>query len=647
MAGRIPQGFIDELVARADIVEVIGARVQLKKAGREYKACCPFHDEKTPSFWVSPHKQFFHCFGCGAHGTALGFLMQYEQLPFPEAVGELAGRLGLEVPHEGGNAPAQKSQEPLTDLLGRVAGFYQETLATNERARAYLRGRGLEPATLERFRIGYAPDAWNEVLRRFGQAEEGQQALLATGIIIARDTPRPGSEPWYDRFRDRIMFPIRDPRGRVLGFGGRVLDGGEPKYLNSPETELFHKGQELYGLHEMRLARTAATRLLVVEGYMDVVRLHQAGITYAVATLGTATTPEHLKRAFRLASEIVFCFDGDRAGRGAAWRALQNALPEAREGRELKFLFLPEGEDPDSLVGKEGQAAFEQRLAAAMPLSEYLVSHLASEADLSHADGRARYVALARPLLARVPAGVYQELLLARIAGEVGLPTERLRSLLSDASGQIGGGERAGDIGARGQRGGPALGNTGGDEDEGRYGSGTAGDYGHAGGGGTLRPRGSGGGAGRRGMLTQAIQVLLHFPASAAALPAGLCAAFDEVPDEDLPGASTLRELLGELRAAPQRSTAQLLEGWRERPEGRRLSALYAEAVLLDAAAARAELEASLGRLLAQVRQDRQAERHELLLQKLTEGQASPEEKSEFQSLTIELAGKHGAPRVR
>ncbi|HMI37585.1 MAG TPA: DNA primase, partial [Steroidobacteraceae bacterium] len=300
MAGRIPQGFIDELIARADIVETIGSRVPLKKAGREYKACCPFHDEKTPSFWVSPDKQFYHCFGCGAHGTALGFLMQYEQLPFPEAVEALAGRLGLEVPHEGGGAPPARGQEELSEMLARVAGYYQECLQGNEKARAYLRGRGLDEAICERFRIGYAPDAWNEVLRRFGATDEARRALLAAGLIIERDTPRPGSEPWYDRFRDRIMFPIRDPRGRVLGFGGRVLESGEPKYLNSPETALFHKGQELYGLHEIRLARTALRRLVIVEGYMDVVRLHQAGIACAVATLGTATTPEHLKRAFRL-----------------------------------------------------------------------------------------------------------------------------------------------------------------------------------------------------------------------------------------------------------------------------------------------------------------------------------------------------------
>jgi DNA primase len=631
MAGRIPQGFIDELVARADIVELIGARVPLKKAGREYKACCPFHDEKTASFWVSPHKQFFHCFGCGAHGTALGFLMQYEQLPFPEAVEELAGRLGLEVPHEGGNAPVQRSQEPLTELLGRVAGFYQESLAGNERARAYLRGRGLTAETIERFRIGYAPDAWNEVLRRFGQAAEGQQALLATGLTIERETPRPGSEPWYDRFRDRIMFPIRDPRGRVLGFGGRVLEGGEPKYLNSPETELFHKGQELYGLHEIRLARTPLTRLLVVEGYMDVVRLHQAGIASAVATLGTATTPEQLKRAFRLVSEIVFCFDGDRAGRGAAWRALQNALPEAREGRELKFLFLPEGEDPDSLVGKEGQAAFEQRVGAALPLSEYLVAQLAEQADLSHADGRARYVALARPLLARVPGGVYQELLLARIAAEVGLPTERLRQLLADADGHI----TTGEAGARSARSGYRS------ADDDHYRASTAGNA-------QARPRTAAGtGMGRRGLLTQAIQVLLHFPGVASGLPAGLCAAFDEIPEDELPGVAILRELLAELRAAPSRSTAQLLEGWRERPEGRRLAALYAEAVLLDAGAARAELEGSLARLLAQVRQERQAERHEALLRRVSEGSATPEERVEFQSLTLQLAGTPASGRAR
>ena len=613
MAGRIPQTFIDELIARADIVEIVGRRVPLKKAGREYKACCPFHDEKTPSFWVSPDKQFYHCFGCGAHGTALGFLMQYEQLPFPEAVEEMAGRLGLEVPHEGGNAPAPRGQEELTDLLGRVTGFYQECLQANERARAYLQGRGLEAATLERFRIGYAPDAWNEVLRRFGGTEASRQALLATGLIIERDTPRPGSEPWYDRFRDRIMFPIRDPRGRVLGFGGRVLDSGEPKYLNSPETELFHKGQELYGLHEIRLARTTLHRLLLVEGYMDVVRLHQAGLAYAAATLGTATTPEQLRRAFRLVSEVVFAFDGDRAGRAAAWRALQNALPEAREGRELRFLFLPDGEDPDSIIGREGRAAFETRLSGALPLSEYLIAQLREQADVSHADGRARYVSLARPLLARVAPGVYQELLLVRVAQEVGLNADRLRELLHNAADPA----HAGDA--------PTAANS---DDSQRSGNLARG---------ARARRSTTAGVGRRGLLTQAIQMLLHFPAAAAALPAPLSAALAAIDEPELPGISTLRELLDALRANSARSTAQLLEEWRERPEAKRLGALYAEPTLLDATQARAEFRGLLARLSEQVSNERSTRRYDELLARVNSRSASAEELREFQALLTKV----------
>jgi len=591
MAGRIPQGFIDELIARADIVETIGSRVPLKKAGREYKACCPFHDEKTPSFWVSPDKQFYHCFGCGAHGTALGFLMQYEQLPFPEAVEALAGRLGLEVPHEGGSAPPARGQEELSEMLARVAGYYQECLQGNEKARTYLRGRGLDEAICERFRIGYAPDAWNEVLRRFGATDEARRALLAAGLIIERDTPRPGSEPWYDRFRDRIMFPIRDPRGRVLGFGGRVLESGEPKYLNSPETALFHKGQELYGLHEMRLARTALRRLVIVEGYMDVVRLHQAGIACAVATLGTATTPEHLKRAFRLVSEVVFAFDGDRAGRAAAWRALQNVLPEAREGREMRFLFLPEGEDPDSLVGREGRAAFEARLAGATPLSEYLAAHLREQADLSHADGRARFVALARPLLAKLPPGVYLELLLARIAQEVGLATDRLRVLLQA------------DLATEDPDAAPR------------------------------REVTRSAGSGRRGLVTQAIQTVLHYPATAERVPAQVLPALAEIGEAELGGVGMLCELLTTLRAQPGRMVSALLEQWRERPEHRRLGELHAEPTLLDAEQAAPELLGTLDRLIAQVAAEREARRYDELLARVKSNAASTEERLEFQAL--------------
>jgi DNA primase len=601
MAGRIPQSFIDELIARADIVEVIGSRVPLKKAGREYKACCPFHDEKTPSFWVSPDKQFYHCFGCGAHGTGLGFLMQYEQLPFPEAVEELAARLGLEVPHEGGSAAPPRAQEQLTELLGRVAGYYQECLQGSERARAYLRGRGLDSDIAERFRIGYAPEGWSEVLRHFGATDESRRALLATGLIIEREAPRPGAEPWYDRFRDRIMFPIRDPRGRVLGFGGRVLAGGEPKYLNSPETALFHKGQELYGLHEIRLARTSLKRLLFVEGYMDVVRLHQAGIAYAVATLGTATTPEHLKRAFRLVSEVVFAFDGDRAGRAAAWRALQNALPEVREGRELRFLFLPEGEDPDSLVGREGREAFEQRLAGALPLSEYLAAHLREQADVAHADGRAKFVALARPLLAKVPQGVYLELLLGRIAQEVGLSADRLRELLrADLAAAPEASEASAAAAPHGAR--------------------------------SRSARATG--VGRRGLVTQAIHTLLHFPATAAEVPAAVWPALEQISDGELGGIGTLRELLTQLRAQPGRTASQVLEEWRERPEYRRLGELQAEHTLLDAAQARPELLGILDRLIGQVATERQARRYDELLAKLQSNSATAKERSEFQALS-------------
>jgi len=604
MAGLIPQGFIDELIARSDIVELIGSRVPLKKAGREFKACCPFHDEKTPSFWVSPDKQFYHCFGCGAHGTALGFLMQHDQLPFPEAVEELANRLGLEVPHEGG-APAPRASEDLADLLGRVAGFYQERLAGSEHAQAYLKKRGLDAAIIERFRIGYAPDSWNEVLRNFGATDEARRALLATGLIIERDSARATGEAWYDRFRDRIMFPIRDPRGRVLGFGGRLLAAGEPKYLNSPETTLFHKGQELYGLHEIRLARTSLKKLIVVEGYMDVVRLHQAGIAYAVATLGTATTAEHLKRMFRQVSSIVFAFDGDRAGRAAAWRALQTVLPELREGRELHFLFLPDGEDPDSLVGREGAAGFETRLAGAQPLSEYLASQLRAQADLSHADGRAKYVALARPLLAKIPPGVYLELLVDRIAQEVGLGAERLRELLRSEPGAA---PEPGDSGAQPRQGTQAP----------RRAMATA--------------RG-GGGVGRRGLVTQAIQILLHFPATSTAIPEPLCASLEGIAEEKLGGIGTLRALLAALRARPGRTGSQLLEEWHDRPEHRRLGELQAERLLLDAAQAGAELRGILERIAAQDSQERQARRYDELLAKLQSRSATAEEQLEFQSL--------------
>lgn len=595
MSGRIPKSFIDELIARADIVEIIGSRIALKKAGREYKACCPFHNEKTASFWVSPDKQFYHCFGCGAHGTALGFLMQYDQLPFPEAVEDLAGRLGLTVPHEGGSAPRGPVDDlaPLYELMDRVADFYAGCLGSNARAREYAQRRGLSAETIERFRIGYAPDAWDELMKQFGADREQRRQLAASGLIIERTS---GSEGFYDRFRDRLMFPIRDTRGRVIAFGGRILEQGEPKYLNSPETALFQKGKELYGLYEARRARQGLRRLLVVEGYMDTVRLHQAGISYAVATLGTATTPEHLRRAFRLVNEIVFCFDGDRAGRNAAWRALQNVLPQAREGREIRFLFLPEGEDPDSLVGKEGGEAFEARLGAALPLSEYLVAHLSGEVDLTHADGKAHFVALARPLVEKLPAGVYRDLLLERIAQAIGTAPTRLYQWLGQAAppGTPGEAEHAAPAAARG------LGAK------------------------AVPPR-----AGRGSLLTQAISLLLHNPDAVKAISARQRQALAGI---DHPGIAVLRELLGELADQPARSMAQTLERWRDRPEYRRLCELAAsEPLSVDAQAASRELQDAVERLLEAHLRDG---RLEALIEKARTGALSDEEKSELQSLT-------------
>ncbi len=586
MAGRIPQAFIDELIARTDIVELIGGRVQLKKAGREWKACCPFHNEKTPSFWVSPDKQFYHCFGCGAHGTALGFLMEHDKLPFPDAVEELASRLGLEVPRDDGGAARVRPGEDLYELLAQVTQFFRDNLRESPRAKSYLEGRGITAESCVKFAVGYAPDAWDAVLKRFGGTAPRERALADAGLVIERGGK--GESGFYDRFRDRVMFPIRDARGRPIAFGGRILDQGEPKYLNSPETALFHKGRELYGLYEARQALRKVERLLVVEGYVDVVRLAQAGIPYAVATLGTATTPEHLNRLFRVTSELVFCFDGDNAGRNAAWRALENALEHASDGRQLRFLFLPEGEDPDTLVGAEGAEAFETRIAEALPISEFLVTQLVARTDLASVDGRARLAELARPLLARVPPGVYHELLLDRLASEVRMPAARLAELL-----------RARPAAGRGTA--PAARRTT-----------------RAG-----RPPRS---AGRQPLLTQAIMLALHHPGAARnipALPAWLAG--------DTKGFAVLRELLETARAEPKLTTAQLVERWRDRPEGGRLAELAGEESLVaDARAAGRELGSLLERIGAELGPEKRLNE---LIELAKERRLTGPEQKEFQGL--------------
>ena len=597
---------------------MIGSRVQLKKAGREYKACCPFHNEKTASFWVSPEKQFYHCFGCGAHGTVLRFLMEHDRMAFPEAVEDLASRLGLEVPQEGGSTPAAtRDSERLHDLMARVAKFYAESLSRDVRAREYLTRRGLTSDTLAQFGIGYAPDSWNAVLKRFGTDDAERRALADLGLIIERDAGRTSSggmrdgDRHYDRFRDRIMFPIRDVRGRVIAFGGRVIDRGEPKYLNSPETVLFHKGRELYALYETRRSRTNLERLLVVEGYMDAVRLHQAAIPYAVATLGTATTPEHFRRIFRLVREVVFAFDGDRAGRAAAWRALQHALPEAREGREIRFLFLPEGHDPDTLVGEEGREAFERRLESTLPLSEYLVRELSEQTELSHADGRARFAESARPLVAKVPEGVYRELLTARVAEVVGLAGERLQEIWAGT-------------GATPARGAEAASAS------------TAARQGTMGGPKAERPhtRISGG---RGSLVRQAIARLVRFPTIAGSINAAERAGLDTCEE---PGIDLLRALLDDLSVRPLSLPAQVLERWADRSGGEHLGRLLErEEVLGDAQAAALELEAALAKLADQA-VDRRLEALEARIREAGFSGLSAEERQEFQSLMIKRAGR-------
>ncbi len=411
MAGRIPDSFIDDLLARTDIVELIGARVPLKRQGREYSARCPFHDERSPSFTVSPVKQFYHCFGCGAHGSAIKFLMDYDRLEFLDAIEELAKRAGVEVPRETRQQHQRSDFSDLHDICAAAATFFRQQLEGSRKARDYLDRRGVDAGVRERFLIGYAPDGWDALKTSLGTDPPRLGLLERAGLLSKSDGGRV-----YDKFRDRIIFPIHDRRGRVIAFGGRVLEKDDtPKYLNSPETPLFHKGRELYGLWQVRQAHSRIEQIVVVEGYMDVVALFQYGVTSAVATLGTATTPDHAELLFRNAADVYFCFDGDRAGRGAAWKALESALPRMKDGRQAHFLFLPEGEDPDSIVRKDGASGFEQRLKQAVPLSEFLFNELSNGVELSGLEGKARLAERAKPLLEVIPDGAFRDLMQQRL----------------------------------------------------------------------------------------------------------------------------------------------------------------------------------------------------------------------------------------
>ena len=439
MKGSIPRTFIDDILTKINIVDLINSRVKLKKAGRDYQACCPFHHEKTPSFTVSDKKQFYHCFGCGAHGNAISFLMEYDKLEFVEAVEELAGFLGLEIPYEkrphfndNGKQVGYQTKRNLYELMQEIAKFYQQQLPLNIPAQSYLQQRGLSPEIIDRFQIGYVPNAMDTVYRQFGKTREEQQKLFDLGMLSRNDRGNV-----YDKFRNRIIFPIRDRRGRTVAFGGRVLTDEKPKYLNSPETITYHKGSELYGLFEALQADDSPPKLLVVEGYMDVVALAQFGVNYAVASLGTSTTSEQIQLLFRSTEQVICCYDGDRAGRDAAWRALENALPYMEDGRQLKFIFLPDDEDPDSFIRQYGKQGFEEYIEKAQSLSEFLFAHLTPKVDFSSKEGKAKLAALAIPLIKQIPGDVLRLDLRNMLAKKLGiLDPAQLESLMPNQAKQ-------------------------------------------------------------------------------------------------------------------------------------------------------------------------------------------------------------------
>ena len=552
MAGQIPSQFIDELLARVDIVDVIDARVPLKKAGKNLHACCPFHNEKTPSFTVSPDKQFYHCFGCGAHGTAIGFLMEYEQLSFPEAVQELADLVGMTVPLQQNNSSSPAKQN-LYELMDKVSRYYVHQLHNHtqrQRFVDYLKQRGLSAKTVEKFAIGMAPEGWDNVVKIFGTNAQTTQQLLDAGLVIKNDKGR-----IYDRFRHRIMFPILDRRGRVVGFGGRVLDDSTPKYLNSPETPIFHKGTELYGLYQARKANRQLQRILIVEGYMDVIALAEQGITNAVATLGTSTTAEHLRLLGRAAEEIIFCFDGDRAGRDAAWRAAENALPMLGGNQQLKFMFLPEGDDPDSLVRREGAEAFYQQVDMAQNFSDFFFETLTDRVDISSMDGRARLVEMTNPYLKHVPVGVYRDMLEQRLA-ELSQTNRTTLNRHIERPKQVGQKSRNKTMQAT-----------------------------------TITP------------IRLAVTILLQYPILAR-----------EVDDISMlkrlrqAGASLLHELLETLHSHPHLTTAGLLERWRDKENHAHLQRLAMQPLSLTADELKHELKGILSQLSEAAKNQRIAE---------------------------------------
>ncbi|WP_404375549.1 DNA primase [Vreelandella aquamarina] len=614
MAGQIPQRFIDDLLGRVDVVEVVGERVQLKKAGRNFSGLCPFHQEKTPSFTVSADKQFYHCFGCGAHGNALRFLMEYDKLPFPEAVEQLAGRLGLDVPREGADDPRaqqrEKKRKEGVNLLEVAASFYRERLKMQEgqSAQRYLQGRGLSPEVIDTYGIGYAPGGWEALKQHLIAKGISEPVQVEYGLLIHReDTGRT-----YDRFRDRVMFPIRDLRGRTLGFGGRVMGDEQPKYLNSPETPVFHKGRELYGLYEARQASSKLEQLVMVEGYMDVVALAQYGIHNAVATLGTATTEDHLSRLFRLVSRVVFCFDGDRAGRQAASRALETALPQMIDGREARFLFLPEGDDPDSLVRREGSEAFQDRVTCAMPLSEFLFEQAAQGRDLNTVEGRERFASQVLEALNKVPEGMLKSLLLEALAKRSGLAQSQLQALLDKRTAAAKASSQWVPVEEPTQDAPPEQ----------------------------VQRRSAGRGGRRRGAAPQAlstvgriVQLLLHEPRLVASLPESL----DWLPESE--EASLCRHLITLLQAGRYRSPHVILAHFQGSQEGQWLAELAMRELPIPKSTLASELKGLVEHFKDKQRKRSPQEEYDALLTLERSGQKlDPQQRRRVGELLIELS---------
>lgn len=605
MAGQIPQRFIDDLVARIDVVEVVGERVQLKKSGRNYSGLCPFHQEKTPSFTVSADKQFYHCFGCGAHGSALRFLMEYDQLRFPEAVEQLASRLGLDVPREGDNDPRAQARErqrqEAVNLLELAASFFRERLkmAPGQAARDYLGQRGLSAEVQQDFGIGYAPDEWEALKRHLSARGVSESVQVEYGLLVQREE----SGRTYDRFRDRVMFPIRDLRGRTIAFGGRVLGDARPKYLNSPESPVFHKGRELYGLFEARQANSRLERLLIVEGYMDVVALAQFGIRNTVATLGTSTSEEHLVRLFRMVDEVVFCFDGDRAGRQAASRALETVLPQMIDGRQARFLFLPEGEDPDTLVRREGSEAFEKRIVCASPLSEFLFDQASQGRDLAQVEERERFASEVVRAAKQLPHGMLQTVLLSELSRRTGIEQARFETLMGPSEGGVSVEPGAG---------------AGGDPD---VVNGTP----------AVAPRR----AGRASLtvLARVLQLLIHEPTLVERV--GDLAAW--CPQEE-PDGKLCHELVSLLRAGRYRTPQVVLAHFQGGAQGERLAALARRELLIPREARGQELAGLIEHLEWQQQRQSPQEEFEALLASERSGERLPlEARQRLQELLLEL----------